>query len=117
MNILILVVLIIGGGLFWTDSTEDSCWKHEATQAFEKYGSLKNRSDVLRVSGIEKNTNSNPIEVLEKDPNGCSLGSNGQTVVLFYFDNLNKLTKIQVFQNYITSDSNYKMKLIEERKF
>lgn len=121
MNILIFVILIIGGGLFWADSTEETCWKSQATQTFEEYGSLKTRSAILRATastGREvEDAKSNPVELFEIEHNGCSLGSNGQTVVRFYFDNMNKLTTIQVFRNYMVTDPSYKMELIEERKF
>ena len=65
--------------------------------------------------GTEKDSGSNPVEVIEKDPNGCSFGSNGRTVLRFYFDKRSNLTKIQVFRDYIASD--YKMELIVERKY
>ena len=54
-------------------------------------------------------------EIIESDPNGCSLGSNGQTIAKIYFDSRHNLTKIQVYKNYIAS--NYKMELIEEREY
>jgi hypothetical protein len=123
MNILFLVILIIaGGGLYWADSTEDACWKNEATQAFEKYSSLKTRSAILRASASTgsdvMNSKSNLVEVLEKEFNGCSLGSNGSTVLRFYFDDANKLTMMQAFRHYSgVSDPNYQMQLIEKRKF
>lgn len=113
--IIVALLVIIAGGIYWADMTENACWEHEATQAFQKYGSLKYRSDVLRVVGAERGANSNPIEIVEKDLNGCSLGSNGRTVVRFTFDDGNKLTTIQVFRDYIATD--YKMELIEERRF
>ena len=105
--------MTVGGGCW----IENACWRQEAAEAFQKYGSLKARSDILRVAGIEKDSGSNPVEVVEKDPNGCSLGSNGRTVLRFSFDNRNKLTKIQVFRDYIVEDPTYKMELLEERKF
>lgn len=122
MAILILVILgALGGGIYWLDSTENSCWKYEATQSFENYKTLKTRSSILRAAssrGLDvANSKSNPVEVIEKDPNGCSMGSNGMTVVRFYFDDANNLTTMQVFRNYRTSDPSYKMEQIEERKF
>ena|SRR5712692_234748 len=118
LGLFALVILIIAaGGIYWVSGTEDVCWKQEAAQAFQKYGSLKTRSDILRVAGTERGHRSNPVEVVETDPNGCSLGSNGRTVLRFSFDDGNKLTTIQVFRDYIASDSNYQMELIEERKF
>lgn len=115
-GLLILAFLIIAvGSCYWVTRTEEACWKYQATEAFQKYGSLKARSDILRVAGTEKDPGSNPVEVVEKDPNGCSLGSNGRTVLRFSFDEANKLTTIQVFRDYIASG--YQMELIEERKF
>ena len=99
----------------WIRRTEENCWKHEAVEAFEKYGSLRTRSEIVRVAYLEEDPGTNPLEVIEKDPNGCSFGSNGQTIILFSFDNRNKLSRIQVFRNYIASD--YTMDLIEERKY
>lgn len=109
---LLTVTVLVG---CWLAKTEDACWKHEATEAFKKYGFLKTRSQILRSIDAEQASGSNPVEVIEKDPNGCSLGSNGRTVLRFYFDKRNKLTVIQVFRDYIASD--YKMELIEERKY
>ncbi len=109
---LLTITALIG---CWIGRTEDACWKYEATEAFQKYGSLKTRSEILRSVDMEQASGSNPVEVIEKDPNGCSLGSNGRTVIRFYFDKKNKLTTIQVFRDYIASD--YKMELIEERKY
>ena len=122
MTLFVLFLLsLIGGGLYWVDSTADSCWKYEATQSFENYKTLKTRSSILRAAASHgrdvMNSESNPVEVIEKDPNGCSVGSNGMTVVRFYFDDANKLTAMQVFRNYRTSNPDYKMELIEERKF
>lgn len=121
MAILILVILgALGGGIYWLDNTADSCWKYESTQAFENYKTLTTRSAILRAAesrGLEvRNSKLNPVEVVESDPNGCSLGSNGQTVIRFYFDDVNKLTMMRVFRNYLTAQ-NYQMELIEERKF
>jgi len=67
--------------------SESGCWRYEADEVFRKYGSLKKRSDVLRLAGIDKDPGTNPVQVLEKDPKGCSLRSNGQTVVRFYCNN------------------------------
>jgi hypothetical protein len=121
MAILILVILgALGGGIYWLDNTEDSCWKHEAAHAFEHYKMLNTRSAVLRAAenrGLEvRDSGLNLVEVVESDPNGCSLGSNGQTVVRFYFDDANKLTMMRVFRNYLTA-RNYQMELVEERDF
>ena len=109
--------IIVAGGCYWVTRTEDTCWKLEATQAFQEYGSLKTRSDILRVVvSTEKDIiGSNPLEVVEKDPNSCSFGSNGQTVLRFYFDKKDKLTAIQVYRDYIASGD--KMEMIEERKY
>lgn len=122
MTLLVFVFLsLIGGGLYWADKTEETCWKSQATQAVEEYGSLKTRSAILRAivsTGRDvEDATSNPVELFEIEHNGCSLGSNGQTVVRFYFDNVNKLTTIQIFRNYMISDPNYKMELIGEKKF
>jgi len=106
---------VTAGGAYWLARTEDTCWKQEAAGAFQKYSALKTRSDILRHADIEKDPGSNPVEVVEKDPNGCSFGSNGQTVLRFSFGDSNKLTKIQVFRNYVASD--YEMDLIEERSY
>ncbi len=112
--VLALLTIAVAGGC-WITRTEDACWKHEAVEAFEKYGSLKSRSDILRVADTEEDPGSNPVEVIEKEFNGCSFGSNGRTVIRFSFDSRNKLTTIQVFRDYMASD--YKMELIEERKY
>ncbi len=112
--VLSFVVIASGGGC-WINKTENACWDNEATEAFLKYGSLKTRSDILRVAYIENDPGTNHVEVIEKDPNGCSFGSNGQTVIQFTFSDKNELTKIQVFRNYITSGS--QMELIEEREY
>ena len=122
MTLLALVLLsLIGGGLYWEHSTENSCWEYEAVQSFENYKMLKTRSSILRAAGSRglgvMSAKSNPVEIIEKDPNGCSPGSNGMTVVRFYFDDADKLTTMQVFRNYRTSDPGYKMELIEERLF
>ncbi len=109
------LLVIIAGAIYWSHRTEETCWKQEAAAAFEKYGSFKTRTEILRVVGIEKDPKSNPIEIIEKDHNGCSLGSNGQTVIRFTFNDRHELTTIQVFRNYIAS--NYEMELIEERRY
>lgn len=110
LSVLALLVTVLGGCF-----SENGCWRYEADEVFRRYGSLKKRSDVLRLAGIDKDPGTSPVQVVEKDPNGCSLGSNGQTVVRFYFDNRKNLTKIQVFKNYIASD--YEMELIDEKKY
>ena len=116
VGLLVLALLtIVAFAGCWIAQTEDTCWNNEAAEAFQKYGSLKTRSEILRVAGTEKDSGSNPVEVIEKDPNGCSFGSNGRTVLRFYFDKRSNLTKIQVFRDYIASD--YKMELIVERKY
>ena len=120
LGLTILVMLtIVSAGVYWVHnwviSVEKACWKHEATEAFQRYGSFKTRSDILRAAAaLEKDISSNSVEVIETDPNGCSFGSNGQTVLRFFFDDKNKLKTIKVFRNYIASD--YKLDLIEERK-
>lgn len=116
LGIFTLVLLVIfAGAFYWLHSTEEGCWQHEAAEAFEKYSSFKTRTEIMRVAGIKNDPGSNPVEIVEKDPNGCSLGSNGQTVLRFAFDDRNKLTTIQVLRNYIAS--NYQMTLIAERKY
>ncbi len=113
--VLFVLTLAVAGGC-WIKRTEDNCWKFEAVEAFQKYGSLKTRSEVLRsVADIEQASGSNPVEVIEKEPNGCSFGSNGRTILRFFFDNKNKLTRIQVFRDYMAAD--YEMDLIEEKNF
>jgi hypothetical protein len=109
---LLTVTVLIG---CWITRTENACWSHEATEAFQKYGSFKTRSEILRSVDTEQASGSNPVEVIEKDPNGCSFGSNGRTVLRFYFDKRDRLTMIQVFRDYIATD--YKMELIDERKY
>ncbi len=99
----------------WIARTENACWEQEAVDAFQKYGSFKTRSEIMRSVDPEQASGSNPVEVIEKDPNGCSLGSNGRTVLRFYFDERSKLTTIRVFRDYIASG--YEMELIEERKY
>ncbi|HEY6010077.1 MAG TPA: hypothetical protein VIX18_01300 [Nitrospirota bacterium] len=112
--VLAFSAIVVGGG-YWIVRTEDACWKHEAVEAFQRYGALKTRSGILRVADAEGDRVANPLEVVEKDPNGCSFGSNGRTIVRFSFDKRNKLTSIQVFRDYVASD--YQMELIEERKY
>lgn len=117
--IVLVFIAIIRGGFYWLESSADSCWKHEAAQAFKSYGTHRTRSEIMGAAastGREViNTNFSHIEIIESDPNGCSLGSNGQTVLKIYFDDKNKLNKIRVYRNYITNDPNYQMELIEER--
>ena len=84
LGLFVLTIAVLGG--CWITRPEDTCWKREAAAAFQKYGSLKTRSEVLRAAGIEKDP-SNPVEVSDTEPNGCSFGSNGRTVLLFFFDN------------------------------
>jgi hypothetical protein len=116
LGLLVLALLATMAGVgYRLTRTEEACWKHEAADAFQKYGSFKARIEILRIAGIEKDPRSNPVEVIEKDPNGCSLGSNGQTILRFSFDDRNDLTTIQVFRNYVAS--NYQMALIEERRY
>jgi hypothetical protein len=121
ISVILILVSIIGGGLYWVDHTAETCWKYEATQSFEHYKTLKTRSSILRETAIHAidvtDPKTNPVEVIEKDPNGCSLGSNGMTVIKFYFDDVDKLTTMQVFRNYRVDPSIYQMELIEERKF
>lgn len=117
--IVVVFLTIIGGGLYWLKRSADSCWKYEAEQAFHNYGIYNNFSEILKAATstdreIIKKT-PNLIEIIESDPNGCSLGGNGQTVLKFYFDDKKKLTKIQVYRNYITDEANYHMELIQER--
>lgn len=109
-----VLVVLFTGALYWLHRAEENCWKQEAAEAFAKYGSLKKRTEILRIAGVERGIGSNPIEVIEKDPNGCSLGSNGQTILRFSFNDRNELAAIQVFRNYIGTD--YHMALIAEKK-
>jgi len=118
MVMLLSVILLVGaGGIFWAHETEENCWRQEGAVAVEKYEKLKTRADVLRVTsdfGLET-SGSNPFEVIEKDPNGCSLGSNGRTVVRLYFNSKDELQTIQVFRDYFSAPD-YEMELIEEKK-
>jgi hypothetical protein len=118
MHVIVIVILIFAGGVagtgIWATTKENSCWKQEAKLALEKYGSLKTRAEVVRAIELEKDQNSNPIDIVERDDyNGCSLGSNGMTAIRFYFDGENKLTAIQVWRNY----SGVETEMIDERKF
>lgn len=116
IDILILAILGIFGVGVWANSTENSCWKYEATSSFEKYSSLKTRTAVLRAATNSEvlDSRSNPVEILEHEFNGCSLGSNGSTVLRFYFDDANKLIMMQAFRRY---GGVSEMQLIDERKF
>lgn len=111
--VLVLAIAAVGG--CWIARTEEVCWKNEAVEAFQKYGSLKTRSKIVRAAYAEDDKGSNPLEVVEKEPNGCSFGSNGRTIIRFHFDARNRLTTIQVFRDYMAAD--YTMELIEERKY
>jgi hypothetical protein len=113
--IVLLLLAIITGTLYWVDRTEKECWKHEAERVFEKYEMFKTRTDILRAAGVENDPMSNPIEIIENEINSCSLGSNGQTVVRFTFYENNELKTLQVFKNYISED--YQKVLIEERSY
>lgn len=115
LGILVVVLLaIVAGAIFWLHRTEEACWNQEAAEAFVKYGSIRNRTELLRVAGIERDLGSTSVEVIEKYPNGCSLGSNGQTILRFSFNERNELAAIQVFRNYIATD--FHMTLIAEKK-
>ena len=109
------IAAIFGLGI-WAESTESSCWKYEATTAFEKYGSLKSRAAILSAATEREvlETKSTLVEVLEHEFNGCSLGSNGDTVLRFTFDDSQKLILMQAFKRYGGVNE---MQLIEERKF
>jgi len=113
------LIALLGCGIHWLESSEESCWKYEANMVFNGYGNLKTRSAVLSAADATGreilNSKSNPVEIIESDPNGCSLGSNGQTIAKIYFDSRHNITKIQVYKNYIAS--NYKMELVEEREY
>ena len=117
--IIAILVILFAGGIYWADMTEAKCWQSEAIQAFEHYQSLNTLSVILREAESTgrdiTNSKSNSFEVIEKEPNGCSLGSNGRTVVRFYFDNDEKLTTMQVFRDYVAAD--YTMEMIDERQF
>jgi len=108
------VVLVIGF-LVWTDRTEKKCWDNEVAQAFQKYSGLTSRDKVLKAAYLEKDAGTRTVQVIERDPNGCSLGSNGQTVVRFYFSKDDKLTEMRVYKNYISA--NYKMEMIGKKVF
>ncbi len=116
VEVLVLAIATIFGFGIWANSTENSCWKYEATTAFEKYGSLKSRAAVLRAANDSEvlESKANLVEVLEHEFNGCSLGSNGSTVLRFYFSDSNKLTMMQAFRRY---GGVSEMQLIEERRF
>jgi hypothetical protein len=79
-------------------------------------GSLKSRTAILRAATDSEvlESKSNLVEVLEHEFNGCSLGSNGSTVLRFYFNDSNKLTMMQAFRRY---GGVSEMQLIEERKW
>lgn len=117
--IIIVLVILVASGISWADSTEAQCWQSEAAQVFEHYQTLNTRHTILREAESTgrdiTNFESNSFEVVEKEPNGCSLGSNGRTVVRFYFDNAEKLTIIQVYRDYVAAD--YTMEMIDERRF
>src|SRR4051812_20625549 len=117
---IVVLFAVFAGAVHFLEGMEEDCWKHEAVEAFQKYGSFKRRAEILRVVDIEndlrsKDAKSNPLEITEKNPNGCSFGSNGQTVLRFFFNGRNEITAIQVFRNYIASD--YQMTLIEEKVY
>ncbi len=118
MDVVIAIILVLAGGAFgtglWATHTENVCWKDEAKHAFEKYAPLTTRDDVLRTADVREDPKSNPVEVIEEDYNGCSLGSNGRTAFRFYFDGENKLTRMQVLRHYAGVEQ---MPLIEERRF
>jgi hypothetical protein len=117
--IIVALVVLLAGGIYWADTTEDRCWQSEAAQVFEHYQMLKSRSAILREAASTgrdiTNSKSNSVELIEKEPNGCSVGSNGRTVVRFYFDNAENLTTMQVFRAYVAAD--YTMEMIDERRF
>lgn len=120
MNILIFIVIGIASVGVWANHTENTCWEDQATTAFTKYGSLKTRSAITLAAKDNEILESKPnmIEVLEKEYNGCSLGSNGSTILRFHFDDKNKLTMMQAFRHYTgVSDQQLRMQLIEERIF
>lgn len=108
-------------GVIWLERSSGSCWKNEAESAFTNYERYKNISEVSSVvatNGIEiLSKEAGYIEIVESDPNACSLGSNGQTIVKIYFGNDNKIIMIRVYKNYITSNPDYQMELIGERVY
>lgn len=113
-----LVAVIAGIALTagcWLTRTEETCWKHEAVEAFEKYGSLRDRAAIVRASLTENDDGRDSLEVVEKEPNGCSFGSNGRTIIRFYFDAEKRLTKMQVLRDYMTA--NDALTLIDERAY
>jgi len=112
---LLFFIILSTVGIFWLDRSQDSCWKQEAADVYTKYGSLKTRAEIVNLAGKDKDTGTNPVEVIEKDPNGCGLGSNGQTVVKFFFNSENTLSSIEVYKNYVTSESS--MIRIEKRNY
>jgi len=115
--ILLSILLFAGaGGLYWAHETEENCWQQEGVLAVEKYEKLKTRADVLKeinAYGMES-SGTNPLKIIDRDPNGCSLGGNGQTVVRLYFSDKDELKKIQVFKYYTVAD--YEMELLKERQ-
>lgn len=117
--IIVALVVLVAGCIYWADTPEDRCWKSEAAQAYEHYQTLRSRSAILRETASTgrdiSHSEPNSLELIYKEPNGCSLGSNGRTVVRFYFDSSEKLLKIQVFRDYLAAD--YTMEMIDERRF
>ena len=109
-----IVVLVIGF-VVWADRAEESCWKNESALVFKKYNGLTFRDKILHTADVDKDPGTSFIEIIERDQNGCSLGSNGQTVVRFYFGKDNKLAEIQVYKNYLVA--NYKMVMIGKKVF
>ncbi|MDH5600126.1 MAG: hypothetical protein OEY78_02355 [Gammaproteobacteria bacterium] len=116
LGFLILALIIIATiGVIWLDKSGDACWNQEAEDAINKYRSLTSRADILRLAAVEKDPATNPVKVIEKDPNGCSLGGNGQTIIKFYFNNDNKLVRLEVYRHYIGSDQ--QMLLIQKANY
>lgn len=118
MEIIVMAIFLVGSSIFgtavWSTATENSCWKDEAKVAFEKYGSLATRAEILRTAEVKEDPRSNPVEVIEDHYNGCSVGSNGRTAFRFYFNDESKLTRMQVLRHY---EGATELSLIEDKKF
>jgi hypothetical protein len=45
LSILVLLA-IFTGAVHFLKGTEEDCWKHEAVETFQKYGSFKTRTEI-----------------------------------------------------------------------
>ena len=112
----ILALIIISTvSIIWLDKNTDACWKQEADMAIQKYQQGLKRQDILQLDLITKDHLATPVEIIEKDPNGCSVAGNGQTVVKLYFNNRDTLSAIEVYRNFIGSDQ--QMVLIKKQTY